>query len=560
MRITADTNILVRVIMQDDLPQARVALGVLERADAVVLPLPCLCEFAWVLERTYGLSRAQIAASLRGIILRGNVETDTVGRRMRAPNPRVRGDFADGAIASAGVRMGADSFISFDRKAVSRLNESAFQPKLAASSAMTTFTPTSAAEVLRLTVALGRVGGSAARNHRARLQARDRPAGADRARHRPCRKRTGITLYEPEELVLSARAGTPLAEIEALLAEHRQELAFEPMDYGPLLGGEAGRGTIGGTLMANLSGPRRIKAGVRRAGDQGVLGSSCRIGAREGVSSQAGARGQECDGLRSPPRGLPASWGTLAVATDATFKVAASGRDRDDGRCPRPDRGNRRLRYGRGDGFQRAEVSGAAHLPESVTGKVISRRAEGPGHDPAPGRGVRSVGRLPRGKPQEPALGARAPSTRFPAKPSRLLWREIRDCRPFSTVQGKPLWRVCRGLRHMVMPWGMACGMRNGGRCLLRLAGGAQSGFRWRGRSWRRAAAQPACARMGGGHATLGSGRPPSVRAALPVFQPQPAALAALSARLKEAVRPARAYSIRAAWLAELQQKLRRDT
>src|SRR6185436_18371982 len=73
---------------------------------------------------------------------------------------------------------------------------------------------------------------------------------------------TGVTLYEPEELVLSARAGTPLEEIEALLASRNQELAFEPMDYGPLLGGKAGNATIGGVLAANLAGPRRIKAGA----------------------------------------------------------------------------------------------------------------------------------------------------------------------------------------------------------------------------------------------------------------------------------------------------------
>ena len=74
-----------------------------------------------------------------------------------------------------------------------------------------------------------------------------------------------MTLYEPEELVLSARAGTPLAEIERLLAEHGQEFAFEPMDYGPLLGRRsAAAGTIGGVLAANLSGPRRIKAGAAR--------------------------------------------------------------------------------------------------------------------------------------------------------------------------------------------------------------------------------------------------------------------------------------------------------
>ena len=56
---------------------------------------------------------------------------------------------------------------------------------------------------------------------------------------------SGVTLYEPAELVLSARAGTPLAEIEALLEKNNQELAFEPIDYGPLLGGEASRGTLG---------------------------------------------------------------------------------------------------------------------------------------------------------------------------------------------------------------------------------------------------------------------------------------------------------------------------
>src|SRR5450756_2981894 len=93
---------------------------------------------------------------------------------------------------------------------------------------------------------------------------------------------SGVTLYEPEELVLSAKAGTPLAEIEALLEKNNQELAFEPMDYGPLLGGAAGQGTIGGTIATNLSGPRRIKAGAAR---DHFLGLSAVTGRAETIKS-----------------------------------------------------------------------------------------------------------------------------------------------------------------------------------------------------------------------------------------------------------------------------------
>src|SRR5688572_10999052 len=96
---------------------------------------------------------------------------------------------------------------------------------------------------------------------------------------------TGITMYEPEELVMTAQAGTLLAEIEAALAEREQELAFEPADYGAILGGEPGRQTIGGVFACNLAGPRRIKAGAAR---DHLLGLRCVTG--QGTAIKTGGR------------------------------------------------------------------------------------------------------------------------------------------------------------------------------------------------------------------------------------------------------------------------------
>lgn len=73
----------------------------------------------------------------------------------------------------------------------------------------------------------------------------------------------GVSLYEPTELVLSAAAGTPLAEVEGLLAERGQQLAFEPVDLGPALGSPAGAASIGGMFATNISGSRRILAAPR---------------------------------------------------------------------------------------------------------------------------------------------------------------------------------------------------------------------------------------------------------------------------------------------------------
>ena len=116
--------------------------------------------------------------------------------------------------------------------------------------------------------------------------------------------------------MLSARAGTPLAEIEALVAASKQELAFEPMDYGPLLGTSAGAATIGGVLAANLSGPRRIKAGAARDHFLGFTAVSGR-----GETFKSGGRVVKNVTGYDLCKLIAGSWGTLAAMTDVTIKT-----------------------------------------------------------------------------------------------------------------------------------------------------------------------------------------------------------------------------------------------
>src|SRR5690606_26097412 len=126
----------------------------------------------------------------------------------------------------------------------------------------------------------------------------------------------GITLYEPDELVLSARAGTPMTMIDAALAAEGQALAFEPPDLGPVLGGTAGGATSGGVLAANLGGPRRIKMGAARDHFLGLSAVSGR-----GEAFKSGGRVVKNVTGYDLCKVLAGSWGTLAVMTDVTIKV-----------------------------------------------------------------------------------------------------------------------------------------------------------------------------------------------------------------------------------------------
>lgn len=129
---------------------------------------------------------------------------------------------------------------------------------------------------------------------------------------------TGISAYEPAELVLTAGAGTPLATIEAELARHGQRLAFEPPDFGVLLGAApCGGPTLGGVIAANVAGSRRISSGAAR---DHFLGFEAVSG--DGVAFKAGGRVVKNVTGYDLPKLLAGSWGTFAVLTTVTVRVA----------------------------------------------------------------------------------------------------------------------------------------------------------------------------------------------------------------------------------------------
>ena len=171
---------------------------------------------------------------------------------------------------------------------------------------------------------------------------------------------SGVTLYEPEELVLSVKAGTPLAEIEKLLDDNGQRLDFEPMDYGPLLGGAAGQGTIGGAIATNLSGPRRIKSGAAR---DHFLGVSAVTGRAETIKS--GGRVVKNVTGYDLCKLFAGSWGTLAAMTDITVKVLPKAETEATVLVEGLDDARACAAMAAAMGSA-CDVSGAAHLPDHV--------------------------------------------------------------------------------------------------------------------------------------------------------------------------------------------------
>jgi predicted nucleic-acid-binding protein len=118
MKITADTNVLVRAITEDDERQSKIAQRVLAKADAVALALPALCELTWVLAQAYKIPKAEIAETIRRLINGANVLVNRPAAEAGLALLDAGGDFADGVIAYEGSWLGADTFMSFDQRAV----------------------------------------------------------------------------------------------------------------------------------------------------------------------------------------------------------------------------------------------------------------------------------------------------------------------------------------------------------------------------------------------------------------------------------------------------------
>lgn len=121
MKITADTNVLVRAITGDDERQSKLAQAELERADIVAVALPSLCELVWVLSQGYKIASDDIAGAVRTLTSAANVVVNRPAVEAGLALLDAGGDFADGVIAYEGNWLGGETFVSFDKKAVKRL-------------------------------------------------------------------------------------------------------------------------------------------------------------------------------------------------------------------------------------------------------------------------------------------------------------------------------------------------------------------------------------------------------------------------------------------------------
>jgi glycolate oxidase FAD binding subunit len=315
---------------------------------------------------------------------------------------------------------------------------------------------------------------------------------------------------------LSARAGTKLAEIDALLEKNNQELAFEPADYGPLLGAEAGQASLGGVIATNLSGPRRIKAGAAR---DHFLGVTCVTG--RGDTIKSGGRVVKNVTGYDMCKIVAGSYGTLAAITDITLKVLPRAETEATVLVSGLDDAEACLAMSAALGSS-ADVSGAAHLPDHIASFF----------DGLPKAEASTVLRL---EGVAPSVAHRKEALAALLKPfgavtivgeteSRALWASIRHVKPFAaaTAQARPLWRISTApsqahrLVDLITPAAQMFYDWGGGLIWLTMPFEDEPD----------AGSVRAAVATLGGHATL-IRAPAAVRASVDVFQPEGAAIAA---------------------------------
>jgi glycolate oxidase FAD binding subunit len=341
---------------------------------------------------------------------------------------------------------------------------------------------------------------------------------------------SGIVDYEPSELVLTAQAGTPLAEIEAALSSHNQILAFEPPDLAALLGSTPVEQTLAGVLACNLAGPRRIKAGAARdhfLGFHAVNGRAQLF--KAGGKVVKNVTGYDLCKL------MCGSYGTLAVLTEAAMKV-----------LPRPEKARTVLLLGATDRDAIAalakalnsphEVSAAAHLPVPIGGRSSVSHVNGAG---VAVTAVRIEGPGPsvthRCERVHEVLAEFGPTEELHTENSARFWREVADVSAFAAMPDRAVWRIS------VAPSVAAALVGRIERTL-----DALSYYDWGGglvwlairdlQDGGASVIRPALSATEG-HATLVRA-PVGVRATVDVFQPLSPALARLTAQVKAGFDP----------------------
>ncbi len=380
---------------------------------------------------------------------------------------------------------------------------------------MTRFRPTEERELVDI------VAAAAAREEALELVAGGSKRGLGRPMQTPhmldLTGFSGILFYEPEELVLTAGAATPLAEIEAALAAKGQMLGFEPPDWRALLGAVATSPTIGGTIACNLAGPRRVKQGAARDHFLGFRAVSGR-----GEAFKAGGKVVKNVTGYDLSKLMAGSHGTLAALTEITVKV-----------LPQPEETAALVIEGLDDETAVQAMTVALNSAHEVSGA-----AHGGGE-----RGLLIL-RL-EGFP--PSVAARAEALKrelasfgtideLRGNGALTLWRGLRDLEAFRGDDDRVVWRVsvppsagpgiAKAVRHLdsvhFFDWG-------GGLVWLGIKGTEDGGAG----VLRRAVA--AC----GGHATLVRA-PDALRQAVPVFEPMPPTAMALTRLVKESFDPRR--------------------